>query len=271
LYNKSAAKRATPPYLLCNHEHLSDYGTIFVLIPESGEGEIVSPQKGSDLNKEKAMKSDINLQSDILDELKWEPSVNAADIGVSVKGGIVTLSGHVPSFVEKFGAEDTAKRVYGVKAVANELDVKLPGQSKRTDEDVAAACVAALKFNYQVPDDKIKIVVSKGWVTLEGEVEWQYQKNVTENSIRYLIGVTGVNNRIKVKSHVSPSEVKSKIEAAFRRSAELDARRVSIETHDGKVILHGSVRSWTEREEAQRAAWGAPGVTQVENEIAVTP
>ena len=217
------------------------------------------------------MKTDIDLQRDVLDELKWEPSVNAAHIGVSVKDGVVNLTGHVPSYAEKYGAEKAAKRVFGVKAFANELDVKLPGSSKRTDGDVAAACLSAFEFNYAVPNEKIKVVVDSGWVTLEGEVEWQYQKNAADNAIRYLTGVTGVTNNLTVQAHASPSDVKSKIEAAFKRSAEIDAQRVSVETHDGKVILHGSVRSWAERDEAQRAAWAAPGVTRVDNEITVAP
>jgi osmotically-inducible protein OsmY len=217
------------------------------------------------------MKSDMDLQHDVMEELKWEPSVNAADIGVSVKEGVVTLTGHIPSYAEKYGAEKAAKRVYGVKAVADELDVKLAGGSKRTDEDIAQACVSALQASYPVPDENIKVVVNSGWVTLEGEVEWQYQKEAAMNAVRHLTGVTDVFNNITVKVHVSPSGVKHKIEAAFKRSAEIDARRVSVEAHDGKVILHGSVRSWTEREEAQQAAWAAPGVTAVENQIAITP
>src|SRR5437762_10013246 len=143
-----------------------------------------------------ATMTDIDLQRDVLDELKWEPSVNAAHIGVSVKNGVVTLTGHVSSFAEKYAAEKAAKRVYGVAAVANELDVKLPGSSQRTDEDIAAACVNALKANISVPRDKIKVIVNKGWVTLEGEVEWQYEKNTAENSVRYLTGVVGVSNLI---------------------------------------------------------------------------
>ena len=164
------------------------------------------------------MKTDIALQADILDELKFEPSVNAAHIGVTVKGGIVTLSGHVASFGEKSAAEKVAKRVYGVKAVADELDVKLPGESKRSDEDVAEACINALKFNTQVPKDAVKVIVDRGWVTLEGHVEWQYQKNVAQNAIRCLIGVIGVINRIEVKPNVLPHEVRCKIEAAFKRT-----------------------------------------------------
>jgi osmotically-inducible protein OsmY len=217
------------------------------------------------------MKSDLDLQREIMDELAWEPAVNPAHIGVTVKDRVVTLTGHVPSYGEKFAAEKAAKSVYGVAAVANELHVKLEGVSQRTDEDIAVAAVSALKANTTVPRDVITVVVKDGWITLEGEVEWQYQKIEAEQTVRHLAGVVGVANAITVRPRLAEFDLKRGIEEAFKRSAELDARRISVDVRDGTVVLRGNVRSWRELEEAERAVWRAPGVSRVENHIAVIP
>jgi osmotically-inducible protein OsmY len=217
------------------------------------------------------MKKDTDLRRDVLDELEWEPSIDAAEIGVTAHDGVVTLTGAVKSYTEKMTAERATKRLHGVKAIANDIEVRLPGTAERTDSDIARAAVEALKWKTSVPDSRIKVVVNKGWVTLEGDVDWQYQKDAAFEAVHHLVGVQGVTTLITLKPGVSATAVKSRIEAAFRRSAEVDAQKVRVETRDGKVTLRGDLPSWSERQEAERTAWAAPGVSQVENLIAIAP
>jgi len=215
--------------------------------------------------------TDKEIQQAVLRELEWEPLVQSTEIGVAVKDGIVTLSGYVNSYTKKFHAEDAAKRVEGVKAVVNDLEVKLPFSDERTDEDIAKSAVRALEDRITVPHDRIKLTVSDGWITLEGDVEWNYQKEAAEAAVRDLTGVKGVTNRIVVLPRVSATDVKTKVEQALKRMAEVDAKNIKVETTDSKVILRGKVRSWAEWNEALQAAWRAPGVKQVENELVISP
>jgi osmotically-inducible protein OsmY len=216
------------------------------------------------------MKTDNELQRRyVMDELAWEPSVNAAEIGVSVNSSVVTLSGYVESYPQKWAAERAAERVKGIKAVADEIEVRLPGGWERTDSDIARAAVNVLEWNTLVPQDRVQILVQKGWITLDGTVEFHYQRAEAERAVHSLFGVKGVVNRINLKPGVSPEDVKGQIVEALERAAEVDAKRISVGATDGKVILKGSVKSWVEREEAERAAWAAPGVIEVANYIEI--
>ena len=217
------------------------------------------------------MKTDTELQQDVMEELKWEPTIRATEIGVGVTDGVVTLSGYVDSYWKKWSAERAAARVFGVKAVVEKIEVRLPGTLQRSDEEIGEAAANALGWNVSVPYERIKLQVERGTVTLTGDVDWWYQKDEAEHAVRRLKGVVRVNNQIVVKPVVKPQDLKGKIESAFKRNALLDARRIRIETLGGRVILRGSVRTWAERGEAQWAAWAAPGVSEVENDIAVIP
>jgi osmotically-inducible protein OsmY len=211
------------------------------------------------------------IEQDVREELQWDPDLDASDIAVSVKDGVVTLAGFVKSYTDKYEAEAAAKRVAGVVAVANDLEVRLPSVDERPDPDIARDAVAALKSMLPISYQSIKIVVKNGWVTLEGQVEWQYQRQTAENAVRRIKGVKGVSNLIQLKPRAEPEQIKKKIQEAFRRNAELDANRIMVETNGSEVILKGTVRSWIEREEAERVAWSAPGVTKVVDQIIVSP
>jgi osmotically-inducible protein OsmY len=212
-------------------------------------------------------RTDDQNQRDVLAELEWEPRVRPNELGVAVKDGIVTLMGWVDSYTKKWAAEEAAHRVRGV---ANDIEVRLPGDAERTDADIAAAAARALAWNALLPREQIDVMVSKGWVTLKGEVEWQFQRDEAERVIRNLIGVKGVTNQIAVKPRLTPSGLKEKIEESLLRSAKTDAARITVEVQGGKVILKGKGRALPEREEAERVAWSAPGATSVENRITIS-
>jgi osmotically-inducible protein OsmY len=217
------------------------------------------------------MKSDHEIELDVKDELQWDPNLDAADVAVSVKKGVVTLAGFVKNYADKYEAESAAKRVAGVLGIANDIEVRIPSVDERPDPEIARDAVAAIKNQLPISSEHIKVIVKDGWVTLEGRVEWQYQRNTAETAVRRIKGVRGVSNLIQLKPRVQPSEIKRKIQDAFKRSAEVDANRITVEANGGEVVLKGTVRSWVEREEAERVAWAAPGVTKVEDRIVVSP
>jgi osmotically-inducible protein OsmY len=215
------------------------------------------------------MKTDTQLRNDIQAELTWAPEVKTSDVGVIVKDGVVTLTGHLASHAEKYAVERAVQRVHGVKALAVELTVKLPFDNQRTDADIAMAVECALDWNALVPDDKIQPLVENGWITLAGEVEWGYQRSAAESAVRDLMGVTGVSNLVKVKPKVSPADVEKKIHEALSRQADREAHRLAITVNGSQVTLRGTVHSWTDRDAVQGAAWATPGVTVVVNDLLV--
>jgi len=214
------------------------------------------------------MKTDMDLQRDVAAELNWEPRLKEEEIGIAVHNGVVTLTGSVPDYAQRRIAAKAAERVAGVRAVAQELTVKVPDAFRRSDTDLAHQVVNALSWDIEVPGT-VKAKVEGGWVTLDGEVEWQYQRNAAERAVRYLAGVKGVANLVTVKPHASPHDVAQRIKAALHRSAEADAKKVQVTAVDGKVVLTGTVRCWPERVDVERAAWSASGVTAVDDRLAV--
>lgn len=215
------------------------------------------------------MKSDAQLKKDVVEELAWEPSINATAVGVAVKDGVVTLSGHLNTYAEKNSIERAVGRVSGVRAVAVELDVKLDPDHKKSDSEIAAAAESALKWQSLLPVDRIRVKVEKGFITLSGEVDWDYQRRNAEKTVRSLIGVVGVYNTITLKPSVMPSNVEARISQALTRHAQDEAKNIHVSVQGSTVTLRGKVDSWIERNAVINAAWAAPGVTLVKNEMVV--
>jgi osmotically-inducible protein OsmY len=216
------------------------------------------------------MRLDSDIKRDVEDELRFDPDIDATDIAVAVNKGIVTLSGFVRSYAQKTEAERDAKRIAGVAGVANDIEVRLPAIDERPDPEIARDAVSALKAELPYSSEYIKVIVKNGWLTLEGNVEWNYSRERAESAVKRARGVKGVTNSIVVKPKVAAHEIRRKIEDAFRRSAEIDASRVTVEANGSEVVLRGTVKAWAERQEAERAAWAAPGVTKVDNRITVS-
>lgn len=217
------------------------------------------------------MRTDTDIERDVKEELTWNPDLDSTNIAVTAHSGVVTLAGFVKSYLDKYEAEQAAKRVAGVVAVANDLEVRLPNVDQRPDPDIARDIVSALKTTLPLTWDRIKVTVKAGWVTLEGTVDWNYRRTAAETAARGVKGVKGITNSITVKPAAEPSEIRQKIMDAFKRNAEVDANRITVEAHGNEVVLKGTVRSWIEREEAERVAWSAPGVSKVDDRIVVNP
>lgn len=215
------------------------------------------------------MKSDATLKADVMAELNWDPVVKDAPVGVIVQDGVVTLTGHLHSHAQKHAVEHAVRRVKGVRALAVEMEVQLPAEHERTDADVALAAERALEWNVLVPDDKIRVLVESGAITLSGQVEWQYQRQAAEDSVRDLMGVRSVANQVVVRPKFTPADVEAKIESALKRQAEREARQIEILANGSEVTLRGGVHSWAERRAAEGAAWSAPGVAHVVNNLLV--
>jgi len=215
------------------------------------------------------MKTDSELMSDVQAELEWNPSFDNRGIVVAVKGAVVTLAGHVSSYTDKWAAEKAIKEIAGVRAIANDIEVRLGSTSLRPDKDIAEAATFALRSNVTVPAADIQVIVNDGWITLEGKTTYRFQKDAAEHAVRNLWGVKGISNRIELKPQARAGDVRAKIQKAFHRHATLDANKVNVAVADGAITLSGEVSSWHERDEAESAAWAAPGVTRVDNQLAV--
>jgi osmotically-inducible protein OsmY len=216
------------------------------------------------------MRLDSDIRRDVEDELRWDPDIDATDIAVAVNNGVVALTGFVRSYPQRMQAERDAKRVAGVVGVANDIEVRLPVIDQRPDPDIVRDAVSALKSELPYSSENIKVIAKDGRLTLEGTVEWNYARERAEKAVKRVRGAKSVTNSITLKPNVAPYEVRRKIEDAFRRSAEIDASRVTVEANGSEVILRGTVKSWAEREEAERAAWAAPGVTKVDNRVTIS-
>jgi osmotically-inducible protein OsmY len=248
----------------------NDIAAGFILTDISAGTSPSVKSEGPESNRRVPMKSDSDLERDVWEELLWIPNQGSDEILVSAKNGVVALTGFVHSFLAKYEAEKAVKRVAGVVGVVNDIEVRLHSQDERSDVEIAREAVAAIKSVLPYFCESIKVIVRNGWITLEGEVEWNYQKEAAEYVVRHVKGLKGVTNLVKTKPRIEPSELKRKIEEALKRNAAIDAQQINVEAHGGDVVLTGRVRSWVEREEAERAAWAAPGVVKVDDRIAVS-